>query len=182
MRLMPPFILLLLLMLSTSCVVNYEVVTKMDREIDFDMYKSFRIVQTDHGLGEGTNPMIKVRVRRAISSELERMGYIPSTQPDFEIYWFVDSGTKLEQGLYNPYNRNWNTSNSIHVVEYKEVTFNIDIVDAQNETTVWQGCANGKLDEEHVLSDSNIKKVVKELFNNYQKDTGISKVNAYAIE
>ena len=58
----------------------------------------------------------------------------------------------------------------------------IDIVDNETGEVVWHVKVSGNITEEIPNVDQKIKQVVKEIFNSYKKDSGIKKVNAYAIK
>lgn len=172
----------LIIMTFVSCAVNYEIVSKKEQSTAFSTHKSFAIIHDDQGFEMKTNPIDKHRIDRAIENELLQMGYLYSKTPDFEVRWFVTVDTKLESGVYNTYYSQWRSPKSIEVYEYTEGSLVVDIIDAKVGSIVWHATATGKIDDEVPDVDQKIKEVVKQIFKKYKKDTGIKKINAYAIK
>ena len=95
---------------------------------------------------------------------------------------FVKIDTKLEQGIYNAYYKKWRYPKAVDVYEYQEGTLVIDIVDMRTGQVIWHAKASSRVEEEMPKLGGKIKDVVKKIFNSYKNDTGIKKVNAYAIK
>lgn len=180
-RLMILYSMCLLLALE-SCAVKYEIVSDRDDKAVFEKYKTYTIIHDDHGFEIGTNPLNKVRIDKAIESEMEDIGYEYSINPDLEVSWFIKVDTELEQGIYNAYYSKWRTPMPIDVHEYQVGSLVVDIIDVQSGKVVWHVKLSGKVEDELPEIERKINKAVKQIFNAYKKDTGVKKIKAYAIE
>lgn len=182
MRFFKIFLCFSLLLTMVTCAVKYDIVSDTESDINFRKYKTYAIIHDGHGFEIGTNPINKQRIDSAIESEVSAIGYEHSEKPDLQISWFIKVDTKLEQGVYNAYYNKWRSPRAIAVYEYQEGSLVIDIVDNETGEVVWHVKVSGNITEEIPNVDQKIKQVVKEIFNSYKKDSGIKKVNAYAIK
>lgn len=182
MRFFKTVLFLFLVLTIMSCAIKYDIISDTEESINFRKYKTYAIIHDDHGFEIGTNPINKLRIDSAIESEVMAIGYEHSEDPDLQISWFVKVDTKLEQGVYNAYYSKWRSPRAIEVYEYQVGTLVVDIVDSNTGKVVWHVKVSGNITEEIPNVEVKIKEVVKEIFNSYKKDSGINKINAYAIK
>jgi hypothetical protein len=182
MRFFKTLLCLALILTISSCAIKYDIVTDTESNINFKKYKTYAIIHDDHGFELGANFINKQRIDSAIESEIVAIGYEHSEKPDLQISWFIKVDTKLEQGIYNTYYSKWRSPRAIEVYEYQEGSLVIDIVESETGKVVWHGKVSGNITEEVPNVEEKIKQVVKEIFSSYKKDSGIKKINTYAIK
>ena len=173
---------LFLFLTLTSCAVNYDIISDTEPNVNFRQYRTYAIIHDDHGFEIGANPINEQRIDAAIEKEVTAIGYEHSEDPDLHISWFVKVNTKLEKGIYNTYYNKWRSPRAIEVYEYQEGSLVVDIVDTNTGKVVWHVKVSSNITAEIPDVEEKINKVVKEIFNSYKKDSGIQKVNIYAIK
>ncbi len=176
------FCLLTSLMTFTSCAFQYDIISDKETDINFKKYRTFDIIHDDHGFEKGANPINKQRIDRAVEKEFQEIGYFYSENPDLQIYWFIIVDTELEAGIYNAYYSRWRYPRAVDVYEYQVGSLVIDIIDTRSGQVVWHAKASGRVDEGMPDVEDKINQVVKEIFTNYKRDTGINKIKAYAFK
>jgi len=165
-----------------SCAFQYDIVSEAESDTDFQMYKTFNIIHDNHGFEIGADPVNKKRIDQAVQKEFRDIGYVYAKKPDLQIAWFIKMDTKLEQGIYNAYYTKWRYPRAMDVYEYQQGSLVIDVIDTRTGMVVWHAKVSGKVEEGMPDVEDKIKKVVRELFKSYRKDTGINKIKVYAFK
>ncbi len=98
----------------------------------------------------------------AISIEMEKRGYIKSSEPDLLINFnailrektkVISSPPPLVGGYYNyrsGYYDAWlgyGYAEQVYILQYTEGTFNIDLVDARRRRLVWEAVGQGQVSQ-----------------------------------
>lgn len=182
MRYLGAVFLTYLMVVLMSCASTYEFTSDTEPNVNFKHFSTYSILHDSHGFEQGTDTLNRRRIDEAIEEEVEKMGYEFSDNPDLQISWFIKVDTKLEQGVYNAYYSKWRSPRAIDVHEYQEGSLVLDFVDTHTGKIVWHIKVSSKIDDKIKNIDQEIKKVVKEIFKSYKKDSGIKKVNAYAVK
>lgn len=158
-----------------SCGSTYNISSDQENDVDFEKYKTYSILNHDHGFPKGANPINHQRLDRAIESNLQALGYEQSRNSDLWVAWFVKVEDKTQVERYHHYYNRWRSFDTINVHQYKEGSLVIDIIDRKTKMVIWHGSASSQVYEQMPDIDEKIKKVVKAMFQRYQKDTNISK-------
>jgi len=162
-----------IIVLLSACGTTYSIISDREDGIDFDQYKTYLVLQHDHGFPTGANPINHQRIDRAIDANMQELGYLQEKNPDLLIAWFVKVETKKDVMTYQNYYRRWNVPTTINVYEYQEGSLVIDIIDPKIGQVVWHGKASDRVYDDMPNIDKKIKEVVKSMFRRYKKDTGI---------
>lgn len=179
----PLKILILVIMGATiySCGLVYNITSDKENDIDFGKYKTYSILNHDHGFPTGANPINHQRLDRAIEFNMQELGYEPARNADLWVAWFVKIEDKTQVDVYRNYYNRWRSFDNVNVYDYKEGSLVIDIIDREAKMVIWHGKASDRVYENMPDVDKKIKKVVKAMFKQYQKDANISKTSTAAI-
>lgn len=157
-----------------SCGTTYSIISDREEGINFDQYKTYLVLEHDHGFPTGANPINHQRIDRAIDANMQELGYIREQSPDLLIAWFVKVEIKKDFAVYQNYYRRWNVPQTIDVYEYQEGSLVIDIIDPKIGQVVWHGKASDRVYDDMPNIDKKIKDVVKAMFKRYKRDTRIT--------
>jgi hypothetical protein len=153
-----------------------------DRSADFSVYRTYGFPKetgTDRG---GYSTLVTSYLKSAMSSQMEARGYKYSAEhPDLLVNFYMNTRDRTElrsgpnmslgygyygyrYGLYNA----WPLYDEDRTVTYKVGTLNIDIVDAEKKQLIWEGVAEGRVNEDDLQNPkAAINGVVTELMRQY---------------
>lgn len=165
-------IVLVFMLLSCSSV---RVMVYYDETISFSDYDTFRFVsprrQQSNRPGAVTNPLVTTEVMREIRPIMESKGFIEATSEETADLLVVFYASIQNRSDYIPptytvgrWGRVRRTSPG-HVVQYKEGTLIIDIVDRQKREMVWQGIGRGVLNRNN--PGENLVECVEEILEEF---------------
>ena len=144
-------------------------------DVDFSRYKTWNWLpepvtpDTDPRLAD---PMVKMRIRRAIEKEFLTQGFRKdTTSPDFIVNYHAALKDQLSQSavdnsydtaMYDRYDQNWTYQ---YTSEWQEGTLIIDILDSRTKELVWRGSAQAEIamtasDEER---DKRVEEAVRKM-------------------
>lgn len=159
-----------------------------DPSVDFSAYQSYGYASELGTDRAGYSTLVTSHFKRAVGRELEARGYRHvETNPDLLVNFFVSIGEQTDirstpsptmgagyygyrYGMYSA----WPAySTDVSTVTYKVGTANIDLIDAGRKQLVWEGVAEGRINDE-ALEDPGpaIDAVVAELFATYPATAG----------
>ncbi|MGD1841788.1 MAG: DUF4136 domain-containing protein [Thermonemataceae bacterium] len=173
---------LVLILLGTACSSRYTFSTDYKQGINFREYKTFSVIDyykfkadVDPVLNSDIN---KARISDKLTNEFEQRGYQcveSSKNPDILVKFRTDVQTRQEFVQTNNMN-NWGwygwrydpfpmvtTQEQI----YDEMNFVIDVVDTNNNKTVWQGWAFKKLGKKREKVGEALTKIIDEMLVEY---------------
>lgn len=151
-----------------------------DKAADFSVYRTYGFPKetgTDRG---GYSTLVTSYLKSSVSTAMEARGYKYSAEkPDLLVNFYMNTRERTElrpgastlgygyygyrRGLYNAFPLYDDRS-----VTYKVGTLNLDIVDAEKKQLVWEGVAEGRVDEEEMANPKMaINGVVTELMRQY---------------
>lgn len=176
-------ILLLTFFVATnySCRTTYNITSDQENDVDFEKYKTYSILNHDHGFPRGANPINHQRIDRAVEFNMQALGYESNRNSDLWVAWFIKVEDKTQVERYHQYYSRWKTFNNFNVYAYKEGSLIIDIIDRETKMVVWHGKATSQVYDDMPDIDEKIKNVVKAMFERYQKDTKIIKPTTASI-
>jgi len=169
------------LVLLSSCATTFSIVSDKESGIDFNQYKTYLVLDHDHGFPVGANPINHQRIDRAIEANMEDLGYLNQEDPDLLIAWFVKVETKRDRIIYGDYYSRWRAFHDMNVYEYEEGSLVIDIIDPKIGQVIWHGKASDRVYENMPNIDKKIKEVVRALLKRYAKDANLSAEEFAAI-
>lgn len=148
----------LLITLGLTGCATIRVAVDYDETVDFGAYRSFYFVKPKYRQAQGPgrrgmqNPLFTKDVMQEIAPLLESKGIVEaSSQKEADLlvvfYAFIQNRRDWVAPTYRVgrWGRVWRTSPG-HVVNYKEGTLIIDMVDTNKKELVWQGVGTGVLD------------------------------------
>jgi hypothetical protein len=175
---------LLAALFAAGCATTTGPKTRIDydRSADFSVYRTYGFPKetgTDRG---GYSTLVTSYLKSAMSSQMEARGYKYSAEhPDLLVNFYMNTRDRTElrstpnmslgygyygyrYGLYNA----WPLYDEDRTVTYKVGTLNIDIVDAEKKQLIWEGVAEGRVNEEDLQNPKvAINGVVTELMRQY---------------
>lgn len=138
---------------------SMKIMANYDREVDFSQYQTFQFVGDKDSPGRGGkgihNPLFTKDVMYQIRPVMEAKGFTEvenRDEADILIHFnaFVKNRREYVPPTYRigRWRRVWRARPG-HVVDYKEGTLIIDIVDRARKEMVWQGVGQGVLDRDN---------------------------------
>lgn len=142
--------ILLCIGILTSCS-SIKVVSDYDTKVDFSTYKTFAFYKK--GIDKASvSDLDKKRIMRAIENELNKKGFVKSTNPDILVSIFTKSREKVNvtdnnfgYGFGWGYNPWFFGSTNLNINQYTEGTLFIDFIDKNKNELVWQGIGSGAM-------------------------------------
>lgn len=165
-----------------SCSSGISVVYDNDKTADWENYRSFRVQHPD--IAELQKMQVKwidkmsVIETGLIGGMMER-GYVQSTEADLIITYFIEVADKQKAysssvymgggGYYTPFRYGVSTTN-VDIVNYKEGTLYVDVVDAKTNQQIWHGAGTKTLAESGITSkqDAAINKAIQSIFYRFK--------------
>ena len=171
-------------LLAAGCATTSGPKTRIDydKAADFGVYRTYGFPKetgTDRG---GYSTLVTSYLKSSVSTAMEARGYKYSEErPDLLVNFFTNTRERTETrpqagaslgygyygyryGLYNA----WPLYDDDRTVTYKVGTLNIDIVDAEKKQLVWEGVAEGRVNDETMENPKvTINAVVTELMRQY---------------
>ncbi len=168
---------------------SIKVVSDYNHDANFGQYTSFQLSPPSE-LEPGDpilNKLNQQRLRQAVTEQMEMRGYQQTDNADLSVNIYVKITSKAELispvgGPFFPYTSyyifygSWRTYDfwgpgwttfQANVMEFKEGTLIIDIVDNEKDQLVWQGVAIGSVEDLHHNPQARIDKAVKKIFDQY---------------
>lgn len=158
--------------LLTACASKPDITSMYDDSVDFGQFNTYNFFDDagpDHGDYQSLFSQYMVA---AITRELEARGYTKSDNPDLLVNFnaHLQDKTKITEtpsmgmtgyygyrgGFYDPW-MGYGYGTDVHVSQYTEGTFNIDLVDASRMKLVWEGVGIGRVTED---SRENLKEKI----------------------
>ena len=153
---------LVMLALASGCSSGPDIRSAYDDRSDFSQFETYNFY-SDAGQGSASyQSLFSQYMVTAITLEMENRGYVKSDDPDLLVNFNArfDDKTKIttspsmgtsayygyrgsRYGAWGGYGYGTET----HVSQYTEGTFNIDLVDAEKQTLVWEAVAVGRMTE-----------------------------------
>jgi hypothetical protein len=177
-----------LLMMLAGCATGPSLRSDYDRSADFASYRTYDFASELGTDRAGYSTIITSHFKRAVSRELEALGYRRSeSNPDLLVNFFaaiqertsVRSSPAATFGVgYYGYRYGLYTAwpaypRDVRTVTYKTGTANVDIIDAARKQLVWEGIAEGRVSEEALQNPgAAIEAVVTELFERFPARAG----------
>ena len=157
----------------------------IDKEPGVDMlgYKSFGFFDQLGIKGVQDSEAVKNSLKRSIRKQLERIGYVYQEHgPDLLVNFHLSVQQKQE--VYSPSSMGLGAGfygyrgdqygvwdgypSNAETITFEVGTLNIDLVDASRKGLVWQGRAEGRVDESSIVEPGPaIDRVVGDIFSNF---------------
>ena len=160
-----------------GCASGPEIRVDMDPKTDLRIYRTFAFFEPVAIEGGQYATLISTRLRQATRAQLERIGFrYAADAPDLRVNFFlkvvntqqVRSSGSGYYGYRSGYYGTWSGYPYVETVDYREGTLSIDLVDTKRKQLVWQGIAEGEVQDE-ALKDPGpaVDRVVTLIFSNF---------------
>jgi hypothetical protein len=153
---------LVMLAFASGCSSGPDIRSAYDDRSDFSQFETYNFY-SDAGQGSTSyQSLFSQYMVTAITLEMENRGYVKSDDPDllvnfnarFDDKTKVTTSPSMNTGGYYGYRGGhygawggYGYGTETHVSQYTEGTFNIDLVDAKEQTLVWEAVAVGRMTE-----------------------------------
>jgi hypothetical protein len=149
----------------------------MDPKTDLRVYRTFAFFEPVAVENSQYSTLISTRLKQATRAQLERIGFrYTEDAPDLRVNFFLKVVNKQEvrssgSGYYSyrsSYYGTWSGYPYVETVDYREGTLSIDLVDAKRKQLVWQGIAEGEVQDEAMKDPGPaVDRVVTLIFSNF---------------
>ena len=159
-----------------GCATGPKIRVDMDPGTDLRSYKTFAFFEPASTDGTQYTTLISARLKQSTRAQLERLGFVyAEAEPDLRVNFFLKVVNKQEirtSGGYYGYRANrygtWAGYPYVDTVEYREGTLSVDLVDTKRRQLVWQGIAEGEVQDDSLKSPGPaIDGVVAKIFSNF---------------
>jgi hypothetical protein len=179
--------LVLLSVLLNACVSSPQIRVNTDKNADFSAYTSYGFIEPLGTDKAGYTTLVTKYLRDAVSNELEKRGYVFSSDPDLLVNFFArlenrihitSAPTPIYYGGYYDYRHGVYDAYPRYIYRpysysYKEGTVNVDLIDAKKKQMVWEGVAVNEVDAEDLDSpEQALRKVIAAIFMRYPYRAG----------
>jgi hypothetical protein len=179
--------LVLLSVLLNACVSSPQIRVNTDKNADFSAYTSYGFIEPLGTDKAGYTTLVTKYLRDAVSDELEKRGYVFSSDPDLLVNFFArlenrihvtSAPTPIYYGGYYDYRHGVYDAYPRYIYRpysysYKEGTVNVDLIDAKKKQMVWEGVAVNEVDAEDLDSpEQALRKVIAAIFMRYPYRAG----------
>lgn len=171
-----------------GCASGPTIRSDYDRSADFSTYETFGFASELGTDRAGYSTLITEHFKRAIRQEMEARGYeYTESNPDLLANFYVAIRQQTDvrstpaptvgvgyygyrYGLYT----GWPAySTDVRTVHYKTGTANVDLIDAKRKQLIWEGVAEGRVQEESLQNPGPaIETLVADLFARYPATAG----------
>jgi hypothetical protein len=114
----------------------------------------------------------------AVANQLESRGFVYTENPDLLVNFYIHTEEKIRSrttptmgggyyGYRDPYYDTWGGygGTETRIEQYTQGTLNIDFVDAQRKSLVWEGSVSGRITEKVLKNlSTEIEKAVDDIF------------------
>ena len=175
-------LVLLSVLLLNACASSPQIRANTDKNADFSAYYSYGFIEPLGTDKAGYTTLVTKYLRDAVSDELEKRGYVFSSDPDLLVNFFArlenriqitSAPTPIYYGGYYDYRHGIYDSYPRYIYRpysysYKEGTVNVDLIDAKKKQMVWEGVAVNVVDAEELDNpEQALRKVIADIFIRY---------------
>jgi len=175
-----------ILLFGAACSSSITITTDYDREVDFKKFKTFGFLEWNKESKALVNDIDRKRLEDAVASELEARGLkrvdgIGDSMIGFHVVVETKTGTTSYTNHYGgmgyygyggfgygygyPYGGASTTTTSTY--SYNVGTVIIDQYDSSSKKLVWEGVAQGEVNQDRKNREEYIKKDIQRMFAEY---------------
>lgn len=167
------------ILVASACATGPTVRVDMDPNTNLQSYKTFAFFEPVSTDNSSYTSIISTRLKQSTRAQLERLGFVyAESEPDLQVNFFLKVVEKQEvrstgaghgyYGYRGRYYGTWSGYPYVDTYDYKEGTLSVDLVDAKKKQLVWQGVAEGEVQDESLKNPGPaLDKVVTKIFSNF---------------
>lgn len=167
-------LIILVILIVAGCGSSMAVYSDYDREADFSSYHSYTWAPLNNIEAERNplyyNELMDKRIKNAVDLQLKTRNYkLVDDGADLVVHYHIVMEEQMlvssdPYGYYGPY---WRRTN-VNVVQHKEGTLIIDLMDGQSKNLLWRGWAASAFDPKQPdKTDAQIKLAVVSIFEKF---------------
>jgi len=170
------FALITLTAVLAGCASSPKVMVDRDPGADLKQYRTFGYYDKAATDASRYSTLLTSHLKRATRAQLEQNGYsYAEDDPDLRVNFFLDVAERQELRSLPSTGRlgyrSW-AGASYNLVDYRQGTLRIDLVDAKRNALVWQGIARDRIDEKLAQNTGPaLDAVVGEIFTRFPNAT-----------
>jgi hypothetical protein len=162
------FVILFLLVTTTSCSSVYKQSYDYDKTVDFTSLKTYSWLPLEEDV---KNELVRQRIKHTVNSELASKGYkLVSENPDFLILAKVETKQEVWSSDGGPHGGGYYSRGSYasRSVEIRAGTLLLEFVDTKSKNPIWWGNASTSLNRSY--SPEKLDKLVSEVVQKILKE------------
>ena len=162
-----------------GCASSPKVISNIDSSVDFSEYKSYGFFETLATDKANYESMESNLLKVSVAKQLERRGFVYTENPDLLVNFYIHTEEKIRSrttptmgggyyGYRDPYYDTWGGygGTETRIEQYTQGTLNIDFVEAQRKSLVWEGSVSGRITEKVLKNlSTEIDKAVDDIFS-----------------
>jgi hypothetical protein len=170
---------IIIVALSVFGCASPTVISNIDNSVDFSAYRSYGFFETLATDKENYESMESNILKVAVAKQLERRGLVYAENPDLLVNFYINTEEKIRSrstptmgggyyGYRDPYYDTWGGygGTETRIEQYTQGTLNIDFVDSQRKSLVWEGSVSGRITEKVLKNlSTEIEKAVDDIFS-----------------
>jgi hypothetical protein len=142
-----------------SCTSSPATTSNSDPTVDFSKYKTFAFLADLSTDKENYQSLESTYLKNAVGRELEQLGLEQvAVNPDLAINFSIETEEKIKtrnipttnygmgyDPYYDVYRSGWGASHTTQIDQFTEGKLDIDAIDIETRSIVWQGTTKGRL-------------------------------------
>lgn len=151
-----------------GCASTPKVYSNADSSVDFNQFRTFGFFSTLATDKANYESLESSFLKVAVAQQMQLRGFEYAEDPDLLINFYINTEEKIRSrstptmsgyyGWRDPYYDTWGGYGYETTIEqYTQGTLNIDFVDAQRKSLVWEGSISGR------ITDSVLKNLEREI-------------------
>jgi uncharacterized protein DUF4136 len=143
--------LIVLFLMAAGCATQPEVRIDKAPAANLSAYRTFSFYDRLSTDRPNYSSIMSARLKQATRDELERHGYVYNEHnPDLKVNFALRVADRQEVRSYpgngGVFIRRAGLTN-VDVIQYRQGTVSIDLVDNRQKSLIWQGIADGRIDD-----------------------------------
>jgi len=164
------------LLVVSGCATGPKIRVDMDPGANLQSFKTFGFFEPVSTDNSKYTSLVSTWLKQSTRAQLERLGFVYSeTEPDLRVNFFLKIVDKREvrssggyYGYRGGYYGTWSGYPYVDTYDYREGTLSVDLVDPKRKQLVWQGVAEGEVQDEALKNPGPaLDKVVVRIFSNF---------------
>jgi hypothetical protein len=151
------------ILLMTQCSNQIAVKSDYDKDVNLSLYKTYAWLPAKE-IESKINPLVyneltDKRIKNAVETQLQSKGIELAANPDLRVHYhiIIDNKSAVRPAAYGyNYSTYW-MRNQVDVLQYREGTLIIDLMDSKNKNLIWRGWGVS------VVGDNNVSLTEEEI-------------------
>jgi hypothetical protein len=158
----------LALMLCAAPGFAQKITADYDHQFDLSSLKTFGFAVQNRDAKDALagNDILDRRIHAALDAELQKNGFKPGSNPDFQIAYYASIAQKKSVTTSGYGSPRWG-SQQVWIDEYTEGTVVVDFLNAKTGEAIWRASATRTIDPKN--SEKNINKGTEKLVKEFMK-------------